>query len=223
MSKNVVAVAFALSLTCLPAKADIINVTATGSVQGYDYTGVFGYANSPIVTAYSATYVFDTSFGVSNQSSFAHGGTAWGTTTPAVFAALTINGHEEQFGTHYNGDLQTSAVGFYAAVEDGIGNYLLTNIYGGGSTLPSSFLFDPSFSIGPEFSSTGGFTIKNIGKDGEYTAYAYGSFSTEYVSITNVPQDVAPVPGPMVGAGIPGLLALFGMGGLYWRRKQLAG
>ena len=37
----------------------------------------------------------------------------------------------------------------------------------------------------------------------------------------NIPLDVAPVPGPVVGAGIPGLLMAFG-GIVAWRRRKMA-
>jgi hypothetical protein len=33
---------------------------------------------------------------------------------------------------------------------------------------------------------------------------------------------VAAVPGPIVGAGLPGILALISMGGLYWKRRKAA-
>ena len=130
---------------------------------------------------------------------------------------LTITGHTAQFSGQYNGGLTTSQFGLHAYAEDGSGNnYLITNI---SSEAPSSFLFNDGFpAVGG-----GSFQLYQTGKSGEMLAFAEGGFSADYVTITNIPQDVAPVPGPMVGAGIPGLLALFGMGGLYWRRKQLAG
>ena len=97
MSKNVVAAAFVLSLTCLPAKADIIDVTATGTINLFDYTGVFGQpATLGVLLPFSASYVFDTTRGAGDQTSNIFGGTSTGFTSPVIFA---LSHHYRSHGT----------------------------------------------------------------------------------------------------------------------------
>jgi hypothetical protein len=46
--------------------------------------------------------------------------------------------------------------------------------------------------------------------------------SDDVIAPNQVLATAAPVPGPVVGAGLPGLLAAFGSAGLWWKRRRKA-
>lgn len=87
----------------VPASAELVSVTYWGTVfDGYDYTGVFGPANTSLVgDSYVAHFVFDTARGDTYSGplsdaahmNYAIGGSAYGLASPAVSASVTVNGH----------------------------------------------------------------------------------------------------------------------------------
>jgi hypothetical protein len=52
--------------------------------------------------------------------------------------------------------------------------------------------------------------------------FVAGIFNSQTLDSGPVDVSIQPfgVPGPIAGAGLPGLLAMFGMGGYFWRRRQ---
>jgi hypothetical protein len=44
--------------------------------------------------------------------------------------------------------------------------------------------------------------------------------SVRFVTETVIPAEASPAPGPVVGAGLPGLLGMLGLGGWKWRRSK---
>jgi hypothetical protein len=227
MSKNVVAAAFVLSLACLPAKADIINVTVTGAVRdGFDYTGMFGSSNTDLANlAFRYSYGYDSSLGFYNSSpngTVLYGGSAWSdpptNTPPGLFAELYINNVGTALSTSFATNLETVYYYFFAQAMDDQGSVFRTFVENPGDPhFPTSF--EP-FVYNPVAEDSQGsyFEFRHNG-----IIDAQGYLNVKQITLTNEYVGPVAVPGPMVGAGIPGLLALFGMGGLYWRRKQLAG
>jgi hypothetical protein len=65
-------------------------------------------------------------------------------------------------------------------------------------------------------------TIFDVTAGNPLNIFIAGVFSgqTGNTGPVDVSIEVSAVPGPIVGAGLPGLLAMFGMGGYFWRRRQ---
>jgi hypothetical protein len=55
---------------------------------------------------------------------------------------------------------------------------------------------------------------------GPYSLTAHFTFVSDGFGQSNSAITIAAVPGPIVGAGLPGILALISMGGLYWKRRK---
>jgi hypothetical protein len=203
------------ALLSTSAFADIVTETYTGTVSsGFDNAGFFGSYNADLSgLAYTATYVFDTA--VPGAAQYGSGGTFFtyggGVNTPAVSAAMTINGHT--FTTNGLGHAELDASNMssgsfrtYAQANAAFGsqfdNFLETQ--------------DPAAPYPTSLSSPFTYTYHAVGTSSAYGTFKIGgdwlSLSPTTVTLT------AAVPEPSTWAMM--ILGFAGVGFMAYRRKS---
>jgi hypothetical protein len=230
-SKTAIAALAATLAMCLPAHADVIDITATGTVgSGWDYLGLYGSPGDLTGKSFTASFVFDTGIlGVRTiiapTSEDYLGGTGIKIASkdpnnpqpvsPVVSASLIIDGSKASiFPGVWNGELYAESTEFYLFSGDftiggSSANYLQMDVLNAG--IPHSIsLLNGTWSVGDSGVSQFQNTSDGVNID------AIGSLSISSITIVN--ESVA-VPGPIVGAGLPGLM-LAALGLLGWRRRR---
>jgi hypothetical protein len=197
------------------ALADIVTETYTGTVSnGLDAAGFFGSKNADLLgLTYTATYVFDTAVPtaahISTGGDFStYGG---GVNTPAVSAALTINGHTFTTNGLFHAELDafnisSGAFQTYARVDPAFGSQFTNSLY----------TQDPAAPYPTSLTSPFTYTYYAVGP-----ASASGLFKIGGDSLSLSPTTVAltnGVPEPSTWAMM--ILGFAGVGFMAYRRKS---
>jgi hypothetical protein len=153
-SAKLLLAACALALTAGTAQAKIVTVTWTGLVaDGIDVDGSFGDQGADLAgLGFTAVYRFDTSLGgqtADASSTDVQGGSRYGTATPVLSAAITINGHTFSLAGSYFGEIYSQFDAnpqFYTEAQDSadvdLWNYLQPDGPAGGWSTASFADFD---------------------------------------------------------------------------------
>ncbi len=207
-----------------PLSAAIVQVEYTGTVSdGYDFTGVFGTANTFLTgAAYTANYTFDTTIGLTETDWYYNrvsGGTYYGNLSPSLGATITINGNTVSvLGTAF-GYLTGVNVGNFSQVYHDVNDlvdtgtgYIQTILNNGitnnNGALPISLTDPLSYAVIAGDTGFGHFEISNFG----VSTFVYAELAPNHVTIN------APIPEPETYA-----MLLAGLGLLGWqaRRRKL--
>ena len=218
--KKLLVAATMLTAAVLPASADIIE---TGTFTSDHCTGGCGPQTGGFGTITITDHqngVVDVSISLLNGNTFANGGQG------GAFAfnlagnpTITYSGLSASFDV-VNSATNVQNAGIVAM--DGFGNFE----YGvdgtfNGSNGPSSLSFTLT---GTGLSAASFFSELSVNPPGSDPALMALDIFSGTTSNTGI-VDLSPVPGPIVGAGLPGLvMALFGMFGLnrFRRKRQMA-
>jgi hypothetical protein len=230
------------------ASADIVTVTVIGLVAPYqfdgqyhvapviDQTGIFGQPGANLVgDTFKILWTVNTNCACSvNYPDYVVGGPIDGTASPIISAVLTINGASVIYGPGEYGVIQgynfapAVASGFYVNVTVSPANAAINSkVDSRTNNLPDSITQPFSYALTPGTDNvSNGFPPNFIG--GSFFEPAPGSPSGVlagyfYVSTITLDNPSFGVPGPIAGAGLPGLiLASGGLLGWWRRRKKLA-
>jgi hypothetical protein len=210
--------------TVAPAGADIITVTATGVItpgNGFaniDTAGIFGSPGADLNgDTITVVFTFDTSLGFPATQHQALGGTAYGRASPALSAVGTVNGVSVTTLGTFHGELDAFNLGpscgqstcsvFQVIADPGNGSGSGLSgppdvfIASPGGTLTNNSIYSPfTYTVQPEDS---------------YQAFFDGFNFDLGVELVNT----SAVPGPIAGAGLPGLVVACGGVLAWWRRR----
>jgi hypothetical protein len=236
-----VAVAASVSSVLFPLQASAdITVTYTGTIASFapliDQSGIFGPAGASLTgAAFTGVWQISVPCPACSDNYFysVNGGSFRGTASPVISAVLTIQGHSVDFGPGMDAEMWEQPYFDYQRHASGtsifnnvtvslgeLGNVAMDSGIDSLSTiLPNNLSQTFSYIVNPLTDNLdkpngvgGGFELA----PGPYPNKLDGYFVIESVTVSNL----VAVPGPVLGAGSPGLI--LASGGLlgWWRRRQ---
>jgi hypothetical protein len=216
-------VATAAITVAAPAKADILDITVDGRMTSGAFAGF----------SVTVTYTFDTSIaGIvhgsgllpdGGQYELLQGGGGFGGSSPLVSGMAVISG-VGSISLLNNGNGSAGALlEFYSDPLGSSGNQLTVNASGSNGFSFFSDITNPNPVSWPgSFASSFIYTPGPGDTTGASFISGEGNFEITKFQFTN--ENASPVPAPIVGAGLPGLLSMLGGGGWWYRRRRkLAG